>query len=216
MYTLHNVKGWGSMGVQLLLEEMGVPYSNNWITPEDVSSPAFRNQSPLGFVPALLLPDGRTLFESAAIFAYLATAHPDTRLSPPPGTYDFGMYLSWLNFMSTNIYPVTNMAYDGGGYSESEEQSAIIKRKAAVIMAQNFVIIEDKLNHPGPYMLGKTFTGLDIYLFTLSVWAMPSEADLHQRCKKIAKVCAALRDRSKLATALTEHGAMQIGSYSYT
>jgi glutathione S-transferase len=216
MYTLHNVKGWGSMGVQFLLEEMGVPYSNNWITQEEVRSPAFRSQSPLGFIPALLLPDGRTLFESAAIFAYLAIAHPDTRLSPQPGTYDFGIYLSWLNYMSTNIYPVTNMAYNGGGYSENEQQSAIIKRKAADVMLRNFTVVEDRLSHPGPYVLGKTLTGIDIYLFMLSIWALPSETELHQRCKKIARVCAALRERPKLQASLAEHGILQIGSYNYT
>jgi glutathione S-transferase len=215
MYTLHNVRGWGSMGVQFLLEEMGIPYSSNWMTPEEVRSPGFRTQSPLGFIPALLLPDGRTLFESGAIFAYLAIAHPDTRLSPRPGTYDFGIYLSWLNFMSTNIYPVTNMAYGGGGYSDSEEQSAIIKRKASEVMLQNFTVMEEKLGHPGPYVLGKTLTALDLYLFMLSIWAMPSEAELHQRCKRIAKICATVRERPKLQEALAEHGVLQPGSYSY-
>ncbi len=215
MYTLHNIKGWGSMGVQFLLDEMGISYSNNWMTPEEVRSPSFRNQSPLGFIPALLLPDGRTLFESAAIFAYLATAHPDTRLSPGPGTYDFGIYLSWLNFMSTNIYPVTNMAYGGGGYSESDEQAVIIKRKAADVMQRNFAVIEDRLNHPGPYMLGKGFSGLDIYLFMLTIWGMPNEAAIHERFKKIAKLCAAVRARPKLQASLEAHGALATGSYAY-
>jgi GST-like protein len=216
MYTLHNVKGWGSMGVQFLLDEMSVPYSNNWLTKEEVRSDAFRLQSPLGFIPAMLMPDGRTLFESAAIFAYLATAHPDTRLSPMPGTFDFGIYLSWLNFMSSNIYTLTNLGYDGGGFSESPEQSAVIKRKAADAMMRNFAIVENRLAHAGPYLLGKGFSGLDIYLFMLSIWAMPDEAALHARCKRIAKVCAAVRARPKLQDSLKGHGVDQIGSYAYS
>jgi glutathione S-transferase len=215
MYTLHNVKGWGSMGVQFLLDEMGVPYSSNWMTPDEVRSDNFRTQSPCGLIPALLMPDGRTLFESAAIFAYLATAHPDTRISPRPGTFDFGVYLSWLNLMSTNIYPVTSMAYGGGGYGETDEQAAIIKRKAEDVMMRGFTVIEDRLAHAGPYVMGKGFSGLDIYLFMLTIWAMPDERTLHERCKRIAKVCAAVRARPRLQASLLAHGVNEPGSYAY-
>ena len=37
MYKLYNVKAWGSMGVHFLLEEMDVPYTNIWMTPEQVA-----------------------------------------------------------------------------------------------------------------------------------------------------------------------------------
>ena len=48
MYKLYNVKRWGSMCAHLLLEELGVPYQNIWMTPEQVRAPAFREISPLG------------------------------------------------------------------------------------------------------------------------------------------------------------------------
>ena len=34
MYKLYNVKRWGSMSVHFVLEELGVPYQNIWMTPE--------------------------------------------------------------------------------------------------------------------------------------------------------------------------------------
>ena len=58
MYKLYNVKAWGSMGVHFLLEEMDVPYTNIWMTPEQVTAPEFRELSPLGYIPALGLDDG--------------------------------------------------------------------------------------------------------------------------------------------------------------
>ncbi len=216
MYKLYNVKGWGSMGVQFLLDEMGIVYENVWMTPEQVRDPAFRAISPMGMIPVLGLPDDRAIFESAAIFTYLATAHPDTRMSPRPGTYDFGFYLAWLNYMSTNIYPVTSMGYGGGGYSENDEQAAMIKRKAAEVMLARFSIIEDKLKAEGPYLLGKSFSGLDLYLFMLTIWGMPNESAIHDRFKKITKICIAVRARPKLLASLEAHGVMQVGSYSYT
>ena len=71
MYKLYNVKGWGSMAPHFVLEEMGLAYENVWMTPEQVRQPAFREISPLGFIPALGLDDGRAIFKSAAIVAFL-------------------------------------------------------------------------------------------------------------------------------------------------
>ena len=36
MYKLYNVKAWGSLSIHCLLEEMEVPYTNIWMTPEQV------------------------------------------------------------------------------------------------------------------------------------------------------------------------------------
>ena len=40
MYKLYNVKAWGSLCVHFLLEEMQVPYTNIWMTPEQVDAVA--------------------------------------------------------------------------------------------------------------------------------------------------------------------------------
>ena len=61
MYKLYNVKAWGSMGVHFLLEEMAVPYTNIWMTAEQVAAPEYRELSPLGYIPALGLDDGERL-----------------------------------------------------------------------------------------------------------------------------------------------------------
>ena len=105
MYKLYNVKGWGSMAPHFVLEEMDLPYENVWMTPEQVRQPAFRDVSPLGLIPALGLDDGRAIFESAAILGFLAAAHPDKGMAPPPGSNEHGIFLAWLTFMSSNIYP---------------------------------------------------------------------------------------------------------------
>jgi hypothetical protein len=36
MYSLYNVKRWGSLAPHLVLEELEVPYQNIWMTPEKV------------------------------------------------------------------------------------------------------------------------------------------------------------------------------------
>lgn len=77
MYKLYNVKAWGSLSVHCLLEEMEVPYTNIWMTVEQVRAPEFREISPFGLIPALELAHGRSLFESAVIVTFLVTAHAE-------------------------------------------------------------------------------------------------------------------------------------------
>jgi len=215
MYKLYNVPRWGSMGVHFLLEEMGVPYQNIWMTPDQVRAPGFRDISPLGLIPALGLVDGQVVFESAAIVQFLTASHQDKGLAPPPGTPDHGVYLAWLNYMSTNIYPLTNFGYDGGGFSDTPEQAASIRCKAEKLMLARFGVIETKLRGDGPFMIGNRFSALDIYLFMLTIWGMPSEAKVLDSFPAIAQICAGVRARPKLKAAIEAHGVMQPGSYSY-
>src|SRR5688572_29940419 len=127
MYKLYNVKTWGSISAHLVLEEMGVPYQNIWLAPEQVRAPEFREISPLGLVPALGLDDGQVIFESAAIVSFLTIAHADKHLAPEPGTPDHGMFLAWLHFMSANIYQTLNLFFGATTYCDGPDQEAIFK-----------------------------------------------------------------------------------------
>jgi len=91
MYKLYNVKRWGSMSAHFVLEELGVPYQNIWMTPEQVKAPEFRDLSPLGLIPVLGLRDGRTVVESSAIVLFLTDSHPDRGLAPKPGGEDHAL-----------------------------------------------------------------------------------------------------------------------------
>ena len=119
MYKLYNVKGWGSLSIHLLLEELGVPYTNIWMTPEQVRDAEFRAVSPLGMIPALGLADGSSVFESAAIVSFLVAAHADGNMSPTAGSEGHGDFLSVLHVMSTELYPANNMAFGGGPYAQT-------------------------------------------------------------------------------------------------
>ena len=196
MYKLYNVKRWGSMGVHLLLEELGVPYQNVWMTPEQVKAPEFRDISPLGLIPAMGLADGRTMIESAAMVSFLTSSHFDKGMSPPPGTSDHGMFLSWLHFMSTNVY----VALDSG--------------EAGIGKLYNCLgIIETHLLEDGPLMMGDEFSALDIYLFMLTIWGKPTEQAVLERFPLIANVCMEVRQRPKLKAALEAHGTIKVGAY---
>jgi glutathione S-transferase len=208
MYKLYNVKAWGSLCVHFMLEEMEIPYTNIWMTPEQVKESEFRQISPLGYVPALGLSDGGTLFESAAIVTFLVTAHTDKGLAPGIGIADFGEFLSWLHFMSANIYPAINMGNHGTVYARNADDQAFITAKSVEQTHALWAIIENRLQTQGPWLMGEDFSALDIYAFMLSLWSKPTESGLLEKFPAVAQLVSAVRARPKLKAALEAHGVM--------
>ncbi len=198
MYKLYNVKAWGSLAVHFLLEEMAVPYTNIWMTPEQVAAPEFRSISPLGYIPALGLDDGTTLFESAAIVSFLVTTHNDKAMSPAIGTPEFGEFLSWLHFMSTNIYPAINLSEYSAGDTRAIEKTHEL-----------WGIIETRLKSEGPWMMGANYSALDAYAFMLTLWNKPGERAVLAKFPAVAELARAVRARPSLKAALEAHGVME-------
>ena len=211
MYKLYNVKRWGSMGPHFVLEELGVPYQNVWLTPEQVRAPDYQRISPLGLIPALGLADGRVVTESMAIVTFLTDAHADKGLAPRPGTDDHAVYLSALAYLASNLYPMINIATDSGAFSSlGAEATEALKQRAIEHCDRLFDVVETKLESEGPFLLGDKFSAADLYLFMLSVWALPSEERLHARCPGIARIGAHIRGRPKLKAALETHEVLKI------
>jgi glutathione S-transferase len=208
MYKLYNVKRWGSIGAHLLLEELGVPYQNVWMTLEQVAAPEFRDISPLGLVPALGLADGRAMFESAAITAHLVTAHADKGLAPQPGTSDHGIFLSWLVFMATNLYPAVDWALNLEHYVERPEGDPRLVKIGIRRFNERMGVIERHLEEEGPFMMGKELSALDLYLFMFTLWAKPSEAAGRAKFPKVAQIADTVRARPKLKAVLEAHSAL--------
>jgi glutathione S-transferase len=209
MYKLYNVKAWGSMGVHFLLEEMAVPYTNIWMTPEQVAAPEYRELNPLGYIPALGLDDGNTLFESAAIVSFLVTAHPDKVTAPQPGSNEYGEFLSWLHFMSTNLYVAINMGDAGNFYSRNAAEEAFLVSKSIEKCNQLWAILARRLEAEGPWLMGENFSALDLYAFMLTCWSRPKESVLLAEFPAVAKLAQAVRARPKLKAALEAHGVME-------
>ena len=214
MYKLYNVKTWGSLVVHCLLEELEVPYTNIWMTPDQVRDPAFRAISPLGMIPALGLADGRTLFESAATVAFLVAAHPEKRMSPDLGSPDYGEFLMFLNFMSAEIYAIGNIGYDAGTYVAEEAAQQAIKVKVREKVDVCWSLLEKRVAAAGPWLMGPEFSAVDIYAFMMTIWGAPSEQALLDRNPAIARLATGVRARPKLKAVLESHGVMNIGGFA--
>ncbi len=85
------------LGLQLELEFLDLSKGQS-------KTPEFLAINPTGRVPALKLPDGTVMFESAAMLIHLAAAHPQHPLAPQPGSTSHAAFLQWMVFLSANVY----------------------------------------------------------------------------------------------------------------
>jgi len=143
-----------------LLEELGLPYELKVVsirrsdgTGQD-AGPAYRDIHPHGKVPAIVH-DAVTIFETAAIAAYLADLRPEAGLAPPIGDPLRGPYLTWLAYSSGVFEPAMICKYmkidhvfGAMGWAPADEVEAVLDRAVA----------------SGPYLLGDRFSAADIVL----------------------------------------------------
>ncbi len=89
-----------------MLEELGVPYEVQRINMAERQhkSPEYLKIHPLGLVPALA-DEGKVIYESSAIAAYLADKFPEKGLAPLPGSAERGEYYQWLFFATATVEP---------------------------------------------------------------------------------------------------------------
>lgn len=211
MYKLYNVKTWGSLAIHCMLEEMELPYTNIWMTPEQVRAPEFRAISPLGMIPALGLADGRSVYESAAIVSFLVAAHPEKHMAPALGSPAYGEFMSLLHFMSTELYALENIGFMAEFYAPDPGQQEVLRKRVLEQSDAHWLILEKRLAAAGPWLMGAEYSALDLYLFMLSIWAKPSELAFHAKFPALAKLTAAVRARPKLKAVLEAHGVLKAG-----
>lgn len=87
-----------------LFEEMGIPYELISVTMQMTQQPEYSKLHPHGKVPVLVDNDV-TIFESAAICAYLADKYPEKGLAPLPLTPARGYYYQWLFYVPLTLEP---------------------------------------------------------------------------------------------------------------
>jgi glutathione S-transferase len=191
-YKLYGRPGSGSFAVQVALEEIGAPYERIWVGREAADVAQFRATNPTGRVPALVLPDGTTVFESAAMLIHLALGHPQSALAPPPGTGRHAVFLQWMVFLSANVYEAALRIYYSARYSTRGQADADVVRKQGIEdFCTHLALISQALR---PFVLGSEYSIADTYLYMLVTWYPGERSELYARVPQLeahAKLIAA-------------------------
>jgi glutathione S-transferase len=186
-----------------VLEEIGAPYEMVWVGRAPAQIEALRQINPTGKIPALVLPDGTSVFESAAILIHLAYAHPAANLAPAPGSAAHARFLQWMLFLSSNVYESCLRSYYPERYSTTGTAAATeIKEQAVADYARHLELIHGALS---PYVLGEKLSAADPYLHMLAGWYPGDVAALYGRLPKLARHAELLRQRPATLTAEQAH-----------
>lgn len=110
-----------------------------------------------GRVPVLVLDDGQTLTENAAVLQRVADLAPAARLSPRPDDPERYRLQEWLSFVATEIHKA--FLYP----SFRSDASDAVKVYARERAPQSLAVAGARLAE-APYLLGDEFTVADAYL----------------------------------------------------
>ncbi len=202
-YKLYGRPGSGSLAVQMALEEIRVPYERIWMADGAADVATFRTISPTGKVPALALPDGTVMFESAAMLVHLSLEHPQAELAPQPGTSHHARFLQWMVFLSANVYESALRVYYPVRYSSRGERDAEpIREQGTRDFLAHLTLISQGLN---PYVLGNQYSVADLYLYMLASWFPGGKSDLNARLPALGTHAQKLSLRPAVGAVEADH-----------
>jgi len=174
---LYYATGTCSLSPHIVACEAGIPLDLERVdigkTPHVTQTGAdYGTVNPNGYVPALRLDDGSLLTEGVAICLYLADLRPETGLAPAAGTLERHRLQQWLTFISSEVH---KMYSPWLFHPEYGAQAAAVARGK---IADRLAYVERHLAAAGPFLLGKTFTAADAYLFTIVGWSSFAKVEL--------------------------------------
>lgn len=207
MHTLYWKPMSGSLAPMALLEETGLPFGLAKVDAaagEDKSEAYMRDVHPLGLVPALRLPDGRVMIESAAIVGYLADLAPEKRLAPAPTDPDRAFYLQWLVYGAATLYPAYIRYYHPDYHRVREGDDDAVKALAVAALNTAWNAVEAAFADGRPFLLGDRCTAADIYMAMLALWH-PDKKTFKPACPGVDRMQAAVWQRPAAAKALAMH-----------
>lgn len=205
MYKLYWSRNTGAFAPQAMLEEIGAEYEKVVVDTDTGAhrTAEFLKINPRGQVPALVLPDGTLMTESAAMVLHLGDRHPEAGLLPAAASAERARLYRWLLFMSTNLYDAALRYYYSDRYTTDPAGADGVKAAAVRDSDRDWAILAAALAD-GPYLVGDRFGAGDIYLVMLATWHPDSERlfAAHPVIKSAFDLAAA---RPAVAKVLAEH-----------
>jgi glutathione S-transferase len=202
-YQLYWYRTASSFAPMAVLEEIGINAIEIDCAAGAHRDPSYRQIHPLGLVPALRLPDGRTVFESAAIVMFLADKHPEAGLAPDTRSDERAFYNQWLFYLADTLYPTYNRLYWARRFSTAPADAWRIEERCRQILVDQWAVIDHVLAQRD-WLVGTTCTAADIYLYMVSTWDRDPEA-FRRRCPNVDRVARSVAVRPGVSRAISRH-----------
>ena len=162
----------GAFAVEAALAEAGVNYEFHSVSLEknEQKSSEFLALNPSGKMPALKLPSGEIVTESAAILLTIADRFPQAGLIPPHATFARAEAYRWIAFMASEIYPMVEIVDYPDRFAPAGAEAEALKARAIARIRERMLLVEAAI--AGPWLLAHEFCAADIYAAMFSRWSI--------------------------------------------
>ena len=191
MYILYGGKFTRSALVEQVMAECEIWFELRKVdtAKQEQRSPEFLKINPTGWVPVLITPDGKTLYETPAINLYLAEQHGTPLLAPPTDDPQRGFFLSGLFYVSGMLEPALKRYWFPNRYADGENDAQAVRSKAFKDAVEYFTVIDGQLANQGPFHLGERFSLVDLMVAFWSESFIEPDAIAHldaiQNCHRL-------------------------------
>lgn len=199
MYQLYYADGSASMGVRVLLEEIGVPYT---LLDTSIEIGAERPQAqlainPNGWIPVLLW-QGGAMYEAAAIAIFLCDRHSEAGLAPGPETPERAIYLQTLVYFSSAVQTAFQQYYYPERFADEPGDEPGVRHRGIRRLRETWGVIDAQIGQ-NDWLLGGHFSAADIYLFMLTTWFEPEMGLSVEEFPNVARLMRAASSRPSIA-----------------
>lgn len=196
MYRLFYAPESASMGVRVMLEEIGVAYEliDTTIDRTMPRPPEQLAVNPNGWVPVLLWDEG-AMYECAAIAMFLGDRHPEANLAPGVNDSARALFLQTLVYFSSSVQNAFQLTYYPDRFVDAPADEASAVRRGNRRLRETLKIVDDQIGG-GEWVLGDRFSAADIYLFMLTTWLDPGmEHPSLDEFPDVARIASAVEKR---------------------
>lgn len=172
-YILYGSRGSGSAAIEIALNLCGLPYrqvvASTWEPDSAIEELARVN--PMGQIPALVLPDGTILTESAAILIHLGLTIPASKLLPATSSAR-AEAIRGLVFIAANCYAAISIIDYPERWTKASAKAAQedVREGARDRLYKHWEIFADTFPAK-PYLSGDTPGALDFLAAVVSRWS---------------------------------------------
>ena len=201
---LYFAPGACSLGIHVLLEEIGKPYETVRVALAEGAQfkPEYLAVTPKSKVPALERDDGAVLTEYGAIAAWLVRSNPEAGLMPGDADAE-------ARSIEALDYAVGTVHMQGfariarpGNFSPDEAQKEAVQARGREIYAKGLGILADKLGGK-PWVAGDAFSAGDTAVFYVASWAARAGVE---RPGPIAEHFARMKQRPAVQRTIAAEG----------
>ena len=201
---LYYIPGTCSIGIHVLLEEIGAPYESQVVGRAAGGSKEepITTFNPKGKVPAVVRDDGSLLTEFPAIAYWLARSNPAAKLFPDDLNAQTRILEAIDHIVATVHMQGFSRAFRPQNFTSNEADWDAIKARGREIYAKGLEQL-DKALGDRDFFNGSSLTIADAALFYVELWAGRINHDLPPN---LARHLARMRERPAVQRVLAKEG----------